>query len=250
MAQEGRKRSAVKKAASVSLAAVILLLAAFAVYTVICSARGRVVEVFGKCVLTVTTGSMEPSLHVGECIVVEKTDTSVLKEGDIITFYSEQSDIYGRLVTHRITEVLPDGTFSTRGDANPVKDEKNVRPDQILGKYTHKAQFYTWLMSFADMRKLIVLFVMLPMTGMAFYEMKTVIKVGQEIRSESAEERRERLIREAIDKEIERLRAENYVPEEQEESPDDEGAPEDKAAYDDEETPDDEESENSEVKTD
>ncbi|MBQ9696017.1 MAG: hypothetical protein IJV58_06290, partial [Oscillospiraceae bacterium] len=49
-------------------------------------------------------------------------------------------------------------------------------------------------------------------TAMAFYELRTVLRLGKEVQEETAQERQERLIREAIDKEKARLEAEGFVP--------------------------------------
>ena len=71
----------------------------------------------------VYSGSMEPSLRVGSLAFLEKTPSSTLQKGDVITF----TDPYqpGRLVTHRITQTIerPEGrAYRTKGDANPAPD--------------------------------------------------------------------------------------------------------------------------------
>ena len=195
----------------------MILIAAviFTAYVMVSSAHGKAVNVFGKSVLKVVTGSMEPSIHVGDYIIVEKTDTNSLKEGDIISFYSDQNDILDLLVTHRIVSVNSDGTYVTKGDANPVSDSVTVRPERIVGKYTHKARFFIWVGSFANVRKIILLLVMIVTTGIAFYETRTVMKIGRQTareREEKEKKRREAAVREAIDAEKRRLEEIGYVP--------------------------------------
>ncbi len=73
--------------------------------------------------VVVYTGSMEPSLRVGSLAFLEKTPSSTLKKGDVITF----TDPYqpGRLVTHRIAQTIerPEGrAYRTKGDANAARD--------------------------------------------------------------------------------------------------------------------------------
>ena len=213
----------VNKAVSVILTVLIFILAVFTAYVMICTARNKAVSVFGKSVLRVITGSMEPSIHTGDYILVEKTDTSQLKEDDIIAFYSEQSDIYGMLVTHRITEIKDDGSFVTKGDANEVEDSITVRPDQVVGKYTGKARFFIWVSNFgsknngvfADRRNILLICVIIPIGLVAVYELRTLAKLGIEMkRSETDyEQLRQKLIREAIEKEKQRLAEENYQAE-------------------------------------
>ena len=201
--------------ASIIVTILILVLAVFTAYVMINAARNKAVSVFGKSVLRVVTGSMEPSIHTGDHILVEKTDTSTLADGDIISFYSEQSDIYGMLVTHRIVKVNDDGTFVTKGDANPVEDSITVRPDQVVGKYIGKARFFIWVSTFADARKLLMIFVIIPIGAVSVYELRTLAKIGIELKKNENdyEELRQKLIREAIEKEKQRLAEENYQAE-------------------------------------
>ena len=66
---------------------------------------------------------MEPSIHEGDYIYIKRTDTDSLKAGDIISFYSQDDSIKGEINTHRISEVLSDGTFVTKGDANKIEGQ-------------------------------------------------------------------------------------------------------------------------------
>ena len=200
---------------NVVLAVILMVLIGFVSYIMICTARGKAAEVFGRSVLQVVTGSMEPSLHTGDIIIIEHVDPAELQEGDIISYYARQSDIYGMLVTHRIQEISADGSFITAGDANPVPDALPVQPDQIAGRYTGKARFLIWLGSFANVRKLLLLAVMIGVSIMAFYELRTVMRLGREVSEERAErdtERREEAMRRAVEQEIERLKAEGLPP--------------------------------------
>ena len=199
---------------------VVAVMVGFMVYATVSAARGKIVEVFGRSLLVVVTGSMEPTLHVGDYIFVEKTPPEALKEGDVIAFYSEADDIFGMLVTHRIVGVNEDGTFVTRGDANPVDDRVSVRPERIVGKYTGKARLFRWASSFGDTRKLLLMLVMIPTAIAAVYEVRTIAKLGVKIgeQKKAAEAERERSIREAIEKEKKRLAREGLKPEDLEQN--------------------------------
>ena len=105
-------------------------------------------------------------------------------------------------------------------DANPVSDSLPVKSDQILGVFVRKSQFYLWIGSFADTNKIFLLFVMLPLTLVSVYELRTMIALGKKAREESAvdpkqkaQEEYERKMRAAIDLEKRRLAAQNYRPE-------------------------------------
>lgn len=213
-------RKLYKRIINIILAILIGIAVCFSLYVAICTIAGRPVNVFGYSVLKVETGSMEPTLHVGDFIIAKTCDTGTLQEGDIISYYSKQPDIQGMLITHRIQTVCDDGTFITIGDANVVSDSLPVTPDSILGVYVRKSEFYHWLGSFTDMNKLLLLLGLIPLSLISIYELFTLIKVGKQVHEESkeysaekAKENYERRMREAIEAEKKRLAEENYRPE-------------------------------------
>ncbi|MBP5378985.1 MAG: signal peptidase I [Ruminococcus sp.] len=213
---KAEKDDGVNRVSNIIVAVITAIALAFVIYVMVCSAHGKAVKVFGKSVLKVVTGSMEPSIHVDDYIIVEKTDTDKLTEGDIISFYSEQSDIRGLLVTHRIVGKNADGSYITKGDANPVSDTVSVPQDKIVGKYTGKARFFIWVNSFVNVKKLLLLLVVLPMLAISLYEAKTVVKIGREVAEKdklTPEEKRKAAMREAIEKEKKRLEEMGYDPE-------------------------------------
>ena len=205
--EESGKLEKLSRGFNVFLSVFTALMVGFIAYIMVCSAKGKPVNVFGRSLLTVVTGSMEPSLHTGDYIYVKKVPADELEVGDVITFRSEEGDVSGKLVTHRIIEITPEGDFVTKGDANTIADSKRIRQDQIIGKYTGKAKFFKWINSFADRRKLLLILVIIPMTLIALYEVRTISKLGETVREkqEADSENMEKLMREAIDKEKERL---------------------------------------------
>ena len=182
-------------------------------YIMISGTKGRVANVFGKSILRVVTGSMEPSIYAGEYILVEKVPCDQLSEGDIITFYSEDEAIYGMPNTHRIIAVNEDGSFITKGDANSTADKTAVTPDRVIGKYTGKLRFIRWLGSFASVKKLVLLGVIIVMLCISVYELRSVLKIirmSEDEKTRLRDEEREKLIREAVEKEKQRLYEEHY----------------------------------------
>lgn len=181
----------------------------FTVYVFACSAKGETADVFGYSVMKVVTGSMEPTIHENDFILVKETDSAELEVGDIICFKSDDPEIYGKLNTHRICGINDDGTFITRGDANPTADSYPAAPDKIVGKYTRKIGLFRFVNSFGDKRKLLLLLVILPMFAVSVYEAITVARTGKEYYDEVHSERsaaKEKLIREEIEKQKQLLR--------------------------------------------
>lgn len=169
----------------------ILLLAAagLLVYIFVCTARGKAATVFGYNVLHVVTGSMEPTISEDDYILVQKTDIAGLKPDDIIAYYSEDPEIRGKLVIHRIIEIHEDGTFVTKGDANPISDKYAVRPDQVLGKYKKRIWLLSWISSFVSPQKLLLLAVIIPMFLASIYEVTTITKLIKKGKKEKVKEK-------------------------------------------------------------
>ena len=73
--------------------------------------------------LTVVSGSMQPTLSLGSLVLVVPRDADAVRVGDVITFSPPGDNT--RTVTHRIVDVQGRGdelVVHTRGDANPVAD--------------------------------------------------------------------------------------------------------------------------------
>jgi hypothetical protein len=97
-----------------------------------------------------------------------------------------------------------------------VQDSEPVRQERIVGKYTHKSRFFIWVDSFMNIKKLLLIIVVLPMTYIALYEVRTLMKIGKEAAESSREEadrKREAAVREAIEREKRRLEEMGYDPE-------------------------------------
>lgn len=98
--------------------------------------------VAGYAALNVVSGSMEPTILVGDTIIIN-TKVDQYNPNDIVTFY----DVNGSFVTHRIIKI-EDGQMVTKGDNNNTEDEKTDL-NKIVGKYefkiNHLGQFLTAL---------------------------------------------------------------------------------------------------------
>lgn len=106
------------------------------------ASAGKVPSVFGFSLLQVKTGSMIPEYEIGTVVVTKKVDAGELKVGDVISFYSLDHDIAGKVNTHRIVEIQYGGDdnapyFTTKGDNNDEIDEQKVWPVQLVGKVVY-----------------------------------------------------------------------------------------------------------------
>jgi len=79
--------------------------------------------------LSVPTGSMEPTIPTGSGIVVVPTPVARVGVGDIIVFRAPTTNV---LTVHRVQAVERHGgapVFQTQGDANPVRDPWQLKVD-------------------------------------------------------------------------------------------------------------------------
>ena len=81
---------------------------------------------FGYTFFEVVSGSMEPTLHINDVILVKVTNKD-LKEKDIIAFNDEDA-----VITHRILFINGD-VITVKGDNNDVVD-KPITKEQVIGK--------------------------------------------------------------------------------------------------------------------
>lgn len=93
--------------------------------------KNDIAPVCGYTILEVASGSMQPTIEVGDLIIINTKDKNY-KKNDIITFYDEDNN----LVTHRIISISKN-TIITKGDYNNTND-KGITPDKIIGKYIFK----------------------------------------------------------------------------------------------------------------
>lgn len=91
------------------------------------------------CVLS---SSMEPTLQIGDLILVKDEKTKNLKVGDIVTYYGQQNQI----VTHRIVEVQ-ETEYITKGDHNKDVDITSLHNQQIIGKVIVAIPYLGYLIS-------------------------------------------------------------------------------------------------------
>ena len=97
-------------------------------------------DLFGFKMYIVNSDSMaKTDFNAGDLILVKEVDPNTLKEGDIITFMSQDTDHFGETVTHKIRRLTIDAEgnpgFITYGTTTDVDDETIVTFPYVLGKY-------------------------------------------------------------------------------------------------------------------
>lgn len=98
---------------------------------------------FGYRAFIVLSDSMsETDFDAGDLVLVKEVDPSTLKEGDIISYQSTNTENYGEVVTHKIRTLTTDENgapgFITYGTTTDTNDENIVTYSFVLGKYQTK----------------------------------------------------------------------------------------------------------------
>ena len=78
-------------------------------------------------VLYVYSGSMVPTIHPGDLIVITPPP-KVFELGTVLTL-----NVNGQLVTHRLIRIDADGSLVTKGDNNPIEDDWGNIPVKVVG---------------------------------------------------------------------------------------------------------------------
>lgn len=122
-------------------------------------------KLWGFQIYAVTSGSMEPEIHIGDVIYVKSIPFQNISTGDVITFSMNQ----GRtMVTHRVEKIdRENGLVQTKGDANREADPVWIDRKTICGEvqYTVQGLGYVALMAATFSGKLFLLAVFLWMVA-------------------------------------------------------------------------------------
>lgn len=146
----------------------IILLFVYNLYNFICFRvlKYKVVPINGYALLEVVSGSMEPTINIGDLIVINIKEKKY-KKNDIITFCDKE----GNFVTHRIISIS-DKNITTKGDNNEVEDGV-ISTKNIVGKYVFKISRGGILLS--SLRNPLVMIIIFVIGGTICFMMSTSI---------------------------------------------------------------------------
>lgn len=119
------------------ISVVIIAAAVVVLIMVLLTKPGKPPSIGGFTLLRITTGSMVPTYDVDTMILVQETDPSQIREGDVISFYSSDPMLDGAVNTHRVVRIEKDGgqyVYTTKGDGNNVEDPYDVKSEYLVGK--------------------------------------------------------------------------------------------------------------------
>lgn len=157
--------------------AVVLVLVIFQKFT------NNKIAIGNIYIFEVASESMFPEYKIGDIIVTKKTDPSLLKVGDDVTYHGVSGNFNGMTITHRIISVRDENGkyyFVTKGIMNSIEDPE-ISQDELYGKVI----YHTVLFSFVGrlMTNIVIYYLLCISIGVAFfYELITsfIIKDKEE----------------------------------------------------------------------
>ena len=97
-------------------------------------------SLFGYKAFVVTSDSMyKTDFDAGDLILIKEVNPATIKEGDIITYVSQNPDNAGETITHKVrtltTDINGEPGFITYGTTTNTDDPTIVTYPYVLGKY-------------------------------------------------------------------------------------------------------------------
>lgn len=151
-------------------------------------------NLFGYRVYIVNTDSMAATdFSAGDLIFTKQvTNFSELKEGDIITFVSQNSESFGETVTHKIRRTTVDAQgnpgFITYGTTTNTNDETIVTYPFILGKYKSSIPSVGKFFNFLKTPQGYIVCIFVPFMLLIIYQGINCIKLFRRYKAEQLEE--------------------------------------------------------------
>jgi signal peptidase len=142
------------KAAGLGLVSILALLVGLAV----------VPGLIGFHPVVVLSGSMVPTLNVGDVAVTRAVIPAELKIGDVVTYRANSG-----FITHRIIDIEETPTrrlLQTQGDANATPDTNLIPASAVVAKLSYRIPRIGFLMNFADTPMGMILLIAGPVVAM------------------------------------------------------------------------------------
>lgn len=170
-----RKIEILKKIISLAIYIVILPLIFYNISLIVFSIvkPDETLSFLGIKTFVIISGSMEPSLNIGDIVVIKKCSEQDVKVDDIISFREGQT-----VITHRVIEIneTENGKeYITKGDNNNTKDSIPVKFSNIEGVYIRKLEYVGKIVLFLK-NKIVIISIVLIFYLIYLYDLKVTEK--------------------------------------------------------------------------
>ena len=177
-------------------------------------------DIFGYKAYIVLSDSMSKTdFNAGDLVLVKEVDPTTLKEGDIISFISENPDNKGQVITHKIrsksTDQYGNPGFITYGTSTGISDDAVVSYAHIQGKYCFALPNVGTFFNFLRTTPGYIICILLPFLLLIGYQAVTCVVLFRryraqqmaDIKKEKQELEAERKKSEEMLEELKRLKA-------------------------------------------
>ena len=179
-----------RKFVNILTTVLLVFLVALVVLVFVVRLTGNSPSIFGYHVFRVSSGSMEPELHIGDVILVKNVGVEELAEGDTITYKGDEGEFADKMITHRVIEAPHEENgiwyLRTQGIAEGTYPDPEITYSQVEGKFVSKLTFmnaiYNFFLSPAGL--IVFVFIIIVLFG---YEMISLIvsyRSAEEIQDE------------------------------------------------------------------
>lgn len=132
-------------------------------------------NIFGYRVYIVLSDSMSATdFDAGDLVVSKMVDPSTLKEGDIISYLSQNSESYGETITHKIRKLTRDANgergFITYGTTTNTDDAIIVTYPYVLGQYKFRLPKLGSFFQFLKTTPGYIIFILVPFMVLILYQ--------------------------------------------------------------------------------
>lgn len=183
----------------VNFISVVIIAAAIVVLIMaLLTKPGKPPSIGGFTLLRITTGSMVPTYDVDTMILVQETDPSQIREGDVISFYSSDPMLDGAVNTHRVVRIEKDGgqyVYTTKGDGNNVEDPYDVKSEYLVGKVIWSSVILGKISRLVSNPLIFIPVILVPLAVILLSNFFQTISLARKI----AKEEEEAAIREAVE---------------------------------------------------
>lgn len=188
-----------KKAINIIKTTIVWLVVALAVFMMIFTVISVTTfnrndrNLFGYKAYIVNSDSMAATdFDAGDLIFVKEVDASTLKEGDIITYISQNSESFGEVITHKIRRLTTDAQgnpgFVTYGTTTDVDDATIVTYPYVMGKYESHLNGVGTFFNFLKTPQGYIVCIFVPFMLLILYQGLNCIRLFRRYKQEQTEE--------------------------------------------------------------
>ena len=153
-------------------------------------------NIFGFKFFIVTSDSMSATdFDAGDIAISKNVDPKTLKEGDIITFLSQDLDSFGEVITHKIRRLTTDANgrpgFVTYGTTTDNDDKTVVTHEYVVGQYVGRIPKVGLFFQFLKTTPGYIICILVPFLLLILSQGLNCVRLFRQYRKEQMEEMKE-----------------------------------------------------------